>query len=364
MRRLIFALCIGVLVLPCEWPQPASAQFSPQGIIGAMTGRLRSMLGRLPFRHHHRARPGHIAEATPYPAVPDSHFGDAGPAVWPTAYGDLIGYVFWPEDYREAFRGRGFDVIADTLLQPASRPAEVATSGSAAASDSAGKPNSACDDAADTTVIWPISDIEKSEQLTGAERGALGHLQTALAQALNDIKAGCSDGASQPPRARLQILVQRLWAVRDAGLLVRTPLKEFYNSLNDEQKKQFNAPQSATKSPDAKTADAAKQQYGACAAVGGKNAEHLIAEIAQRVRPTKQQDAALQALRKTTGDMAKLLSASCDPSTPVEPLARLDAADNQLTSMNYAANSMEIALNRFYAQLTGDQKIKFDSLGR
>jgi hypothetical protein len=323
------------------------------------------MLGRLHHFPRHHGRPHHTAEATP--PSPDSHFGIAGPAVWPAAYEDMVGYIFWPQDYSEALRGRGFDVIADTVLQPPSprRPLEVATTGSAKASEADNESNGPCDDLDDTAAIWPISDIEQSVQLTGAERGALGHLQTAMAEALKNIKAGCSDSASQSPHERLHILVQRLWAVRDAGIFVRAPLKEFYDTLSDEQKKKFKIQKSEPKDPQAaKIADAAKQQYQACATFDSESAERLIQQIAQKARPTKKQDPAFKALRKTTGDMAKLLSASCDPSIPEDPLARLDAANNQLTSMNYAATSMEIALNGFYAQLTDDQKAKFNSLGR
>jgi hypothetical protein len=362
MRRYVFAICAVLLALTAAAPEPALAQFSPEGLIGAMTRPLRSILGRL----HHSGRVAqsqHSAEATP---TQGGHFGDVGPAVWPAAYEDVVGYVFWPQDYTEALRGRGFDVIADALLHPqsGSRPS-AATTGSANAGESANKPAGLCDGASDTDVTWPITDIEHSVQLTGAQRDALGHLQTAMAQALKNIKAGCSDNASQQPRERLHVLVQRLWAVRDAGIYVRAPLTAFYDSLSDEQKAKFKIERSAAKNPqDARIAAAAGQQYQACAARGGESAERLIQEIAQKVRPTKDQDTALKALRKTTGDMAKLLSASCDPSIPAEPVARLDAADNQLTNMNYAATSMEIALNGFYAQLTDDQKAKFNSLGR
>ncbi|HZL32183.1 MAG TPA: Spy/CpxP family protein refolding chaperone [Pseudolabrys sp.] len=368
MRRLVLITSLILLAFLSAMPEPARAQLSPQGLIGTITRPFRSMLGRLSFAHHRAPR--HTAEAAPPSPAQDRHFGNVGPAVWPAAYEDVVGYVFWPQDYTEALRGRGFDVIADTVLQSPSiqKPVETATTGSARASETGDKPNGVCDDPADSAVIWPIADIEQSEQLTGVERGALGHLQTALAQALNTVNAGCSDDAAQSPRERLHILVQRLWAVRDAGIFVRAPLKEFYDSLNDEQKTKFKIPQSASKDAqdkkqDAKLADAAKQQYQACAARGGESAERLIQKIAQTVHPTKDQDAALKALRKTTGDMAKLLGASCDPSIPADPMARLDAANNQLTSMNYAATSMEIALNGFYAQLTADQKAKFNGLG-
>jgi hypothetical protein len=62
--------------------------------------------------------------------------------------------------------------------------------------------------------------------------------------------------------------------------------------------------------------------------------------------------------------MAKLLTASCAQSIPVDPIARLDSANDQLTAISYAATSVEIALDGFYAQLDEAQKDKFDSIGR
>jgi hypothetical protein len=47
-----------------------------------------------------------------------------------------------------------------------------------------------------------------------------------------------------------------------------------------------------------------------------------------------------------------------------DPLARLDAADQRLVVINYAATSMEVALNDFCASLGASQKAKFTSLGR
>jgi hypothetical protein len=69
-------------------------------------------------------------------------------------------------------------------------------------------------------------------------------------------------------------------------------------------------------------------------------------------------------LHKTSTEMAKLLAVSCTQPVPADPLARLDDAESQLTRMNYAATSMEIAVNGFYAQLGEQQKAKFNALGR
>jgi hypothetical protein len=45
-------------------------------------------------------------------------------------------------------------------------------------------------------------------------------------------------------------------------------------------------------------------------------------------------------------------------------MARLDNANDQLTAMNYAATTVQIAFDDFYLKLSNDQKSRFYSLGR
>jgi hypothetical protein len=62
--------------------------------------------------------------------------------------------------------------------------------------------------------------------------------------------------------------------------------------------------------------------------------------------------------------MAKLLIASCAQPVPADPMARLDSADDQLTAMNYAATTVQVAFDDFYGKLDNEQKARFDSLSR
>jgi len=83
-----------------------------------------------------------------------------------------------------------------------------------------------------------------------------------------------------------------------------------------------------------------------------------------RIRPNKDQAASLENLHKTSSDMAKLLIASCAQPIPADPLARLDAAADRLTALNYAATTVQIAFDDLYSKLNNDQKARFDSLAR
>jgi hypothetical protein len=59
-----------------------------------------------------------------------------------------------------------------------------------------------------------------------------------------------------------------------------------------------------------------------------------------------------------------MLIASCAQPIPADPMARLDAANDQLTAINYAATTVQIAFDDFYLKLKNDQKTRFESLAR
>ena len=355
-------LLIAYLAVAIGLPDAANAQFSPRGLVGAVTRPFREMLGR--FGHFPRFHHSHMAQESRVPA-PQPQLGKFGPAAWPSAYEDVLGYTFWPRDYAGQVRAHGFDVIAAVIIgAPQNRElARVATTGSAQ-SDSNG--TLACDQGADEQVTWPISQIEQTEKLNDAQRAALGKLRTALAESIKTIRASCRDVGALPPLDRVKATLQELWAVHDAGIFVRAPLKAFYDSLTDTQKAGFawKQPKEGSRQGGKAADSGLARQYQACASPGMESSERMLKEIEEKVRPSRQQTEGLEALRKTSADMAKLLTASCAQPVPADLVARLDSANDQLSSMSFAATSVELALNGFYAQLNDEQKARFDSLGR
>ena len=113
---------------------------SPQGILGGVTRPLRQMLGISAIspavtgtarRAEREPQPRH---PTVTPGCGQIPLGRAGPAAWVTAYEEVLGFAFWPDDYGAQFRSRGFDVIADTIsgrLDRMPSPTRVATTGTA-----------------------------------------------------------------------------------------------------------------------------------------------------------------------------------------------------------------------------------------
>jgi hypothetical protein len=367
-------IALGMLGATLAAPDLAQAQFSPQGLMGGITRPFRLMFGHLghyPRGHRHRTAAATDSQAAAtgpsneLPATAGARLGWAGPPAWANAYEDVLGFTFWPDDYAPRLRSRGFDVIADTIsghFDMPRRADRVATTGAATSNDSA---KTRCDDAA-TQAVWPAARIEQILQLTDSEHDALEKVQSAVVESVKPVKSDCGASAELPPPERLSALVQTIWAVRDAGISVRGPLKAFYDSLTTTQKNSFASHHLQTEPPaGAKDANPGmNKQYQACAAQNAEKAERLAKEIEMRVRPTKDQAASFENFHKVSSDMAKLLIASCVQPIPADPMARLDDANDQLTAINYAATTVQIAFDDFYGRLDGAQKSRFESLGR
>jgi hypothetical protein len=343
-------IVLGVLGAVVALPPAAKAQFSPQGIVGAATAPLRDMLGHFPRGRRHAAPARHATSALAAALSP--RLARLGPPAWSSAYADVLGYVFWPGDYGRDVRDRGFDVIAHTITGPFSA---AATTG-AVPRDSAGECGGAVGGA---TNDWPQAQVEKTSQLIDSQRQALQKFQAALEQSTKPLRVDCTNPGDSSSPARLGGLIQALWAVRDTGLFVRQPLIEFDNSLSDTQKTAFAAPIQATPQPAA--ANAASKEMQACAAQNIGEAERMVKVIGARVRPDKRQSASLEDLHKVSVDMARLLAATCARPVPPDFVSRLDAIDDQLTTMNYAATSVQIAFADFYRRLDARQKSRVNS---
>ena len=146
---------------------------------------------------------------------------------------------------------------------------------------------------------------------------------------------------------------------------MREPLRNFSATLTDSQKSSFvSQPQKIPASDSNTSNEEMNKMYQACAAQNAERAERLIKEIEMRVRPDKDQAQSFENFHKVSSDMAKMLIASCAQPIPADPIARLDAATDQLTAINYAATTVQIAFDDFYLKLKNDQKTRFDSLAR
>jgi hypothetical protein len=278
----------------------------------------------------------------------------------------MLGFTFWPNEYAPRLRGHGFDVIADTITGRFDLPrslARTATTGSAVKDDSGNDgAMGQCVDTGNTETNWPSARIEQSVQLSGAQRAALEKAQTVVAQSIKNIKADCRAPAAFPPPERLRAFVQTVWAVRDAGISLRGPLKEFSDSLTKAQMDSFVVQQ--PQKPKASSEAMMNRQYQACVSQNAERAERMIKEIEMRVRPDKDQAASFENLHQISTNMAKMLIANCVQPIPGDPAQRLDSVNDQLAAMNYAAATVQIAFDDFYGRLRSEQKTRIDSMAR
>ena len=394
MRR--HTILIGGLLAAaaCTSPQTANAQFNPLGMMQTLTRPLGAILGghpRMGSRSHsrgsrsyahrgtERTRAGRALAAYPQsPSAPvePAQLGWVGPMVWPSAYEDVLGYVFRPLDYEGRLRAHGHGDILATIFAPSgayasARPVQLArsTAGSGA-SETPGAGRVAdhatmCEGDPQSQIEWPIERISQGLDLTEPQRDALAQVRSSVIDAVKAIRATCRDEAALAPPERLKAMEDMLWAVRDAALLIREPLKAFYDSLSAEQKARFTIETPAQPASAASSDRDRMQQHMAMAArMCGVPAQRdaLGARFERIIQPTAAQRASLEALRKTAEQMGQLLMMSCPLAIPPTPLDRLDMAEGRLTSLIFTTSTISLALNDLYGQLSDRQRARFDTL--
>ena len=94
--------------------------------------------------------------------------------------------------------------------------------------------------AANAATQWPGSQIERAVRPNEAQQAKLTALQTAAAQAAEQLAASCPSELPATPPARLAAVTKRLDVMLQSVKNVRAALDDFYGTLNDEQKAQFN----------------------------------------------------------------------------------------------------------------------------
>ena len=100
------------------------------------------------------------------------------------------------------------------------------------------------------STAFPEQEIEKSIQLTEAQKAALDELRAAATKAPDLLKDTCPSEMPSTPTGRLRAVQARLDAMLEAVKTERPAMDKFYSSLTDEQKARFNAlrpPQQPTK---------------------------------------------------------------------------------------------------------------------
>jgi LTXXQ motif family protein len=94
--------------------------------------------------------------------------------------------------------------------------------------------------AAVSATRWAAEQIDKAVQPGPEQQAKLDALKTAMAAAANDLTDACPSSLPTTPPARLKAMSRQLNVLLSAVKNVRGALDDFYASLSDEQKSQFN----------------------------------------------------------------------------------------------------------------------------
>jgi hypothetical protein len=270
----------------------------------------------------------------------------AGPLFWPTLSDDVFAYVLWPSG-NDRLWSYGYADIVDGALRPdptaRRRPQPVTTASATGTGDAA----PTCAHPQGTQTADALNErIAQTVQPTDAQRPALDELRAATQRALTYIDAACPASGMPTPTARLDSMEDRLWAARQALMVIRAPLDKLYGSLDDEQKARLNG--------------AGSQRAAACSQASAEP----TALLEQRIRPRPEQRPALEAVKMTSMGLARMVASSCPTERPLTPLGRLDAADKRLNTLLYAVVTLRAPVDGFYASLSDAQKTRLSGVSR
>jgi hypothetical protein len=209
----------------------------------------------------------------------------------------------------------------------------------------------------------PIDRIEKTIQLTEEQLKALDALRAASSQASDVLKTSCSSEVPMTPLGRLDTVQKRLDGMNQAMGIVRTPLDNFYNSLNDQQRQRFAALAPVASARTRRGPTPSNDLAALCSRREESFTQLPVQRIEQVIKPTQQQQDVFDKLKAASTEAANQLQASCPAELPQAPIDRFDAVGKRLDGMTAAVKTVRPALADFYSSLTDEQKARFNTLG-
>lgn len=309
-----------------------------------------------------------------------------GPVFWPFFYGDLLSFVFWPYAFYDPFWAYGDIFVWDAILWPgpyyssapgnydvygdygygrsartrvARTPAREVTGSIVDSKDLA----ETCRGLAPGVSDLPIDRIEKTIQLNDEQLKTLDALKAANSRASELLKTSCANEVSLTPLGRLEAVQKRIDGMIQALAIVRTPLDNFYNSLNDEQKQRFAALGSSSSARAGRRGSGSEDNLAQlCSRQTESFAQLPVQRIEQTIKPTQQQQEAFDRLKAASAVAASQLQSSCPKDLPQSPLERFDVVAQRLDAMSVAIKLVQPALASFYSTLTDEQKARFNIL--
>ena len=295
-----------------------------------------------------------------------------GAVFWPYWFGDYFSYAFWPDDYYDTYWGYGPDAIMwgafwpygefpyddanaydsaynGEIYRPYRRRAPAAPAADAAVA------SGTCSGFAPGVNELPIQELEKVVDGDEEQRTALNDVKAATVKASDILKQSCSSETPLTPVSRLDAMQRRLQAMAEANEVVKGPLEHLYGALSDVQKQRLGtlAHPNVRRVQTARAKDVNISEL--CTSQAGFTnvpAEH----IASSIELTDAQKEELEKLKAASARASDGLKASCPAAVPDTLDGRLDAAQQRVTALITAVDTVRPAVRDFYASLTDEQK--------
>jgi hypothetical protein len=220
----------------------------------------------------------------------------------------------------------------------------------------------ACSGLAPGITDLPFDRIEQVVRPTGDQVAALDDLKSASSRSSETLKTSCPNEVPLTPVGRLDAMDKRLNAMVQAVRIVRTPLENFYNLLTEEQRRRFDAMGEGKTQPRQAGSNGGLENL--CSPQAESFTQLPLQRVEESIRPTQQQQAALNDLKTASAKAANELEASCPSETPQTAAGRLDAITKRLDAMIQAGKTVRPALDVFYASLTDEQRARFNVMGQ
>ena len=195
--------------------------------------------------------------------------------------------------------------------------------------------------------VAPNADQEQSLQKLG---GALGAASGFLAKS-------CPTDIPAQPVARLKLMELQIEELTMAVSIVRQPLQDFEQALNDDQKAKFAAVPASAPATDHQDRSAA-----IAPSCGGSPTaiDATIDQIDRSVQPNEAQRPALADVKAAFAKAVDDLQAHCPTTVPPTAVARLDAVEARLDATWRSVLSSQVALANFESKLDDAQRDRFN----
>ncbi len=295
-------------------------------------------------------------------------WGWASPVFWPYFYGDLLSFALWPDAFYDPFFGFGPDDLLASIFWSGAypygwseNPYDIYAYAGAPGRHGQAQADRACAALAPGITDLPLGRIERAIKPNDTQAAILDDLKTASAKAADILSNSCPSQPPLTPVSRLDAAGKRIDAMLQAVQILRAPLTTFVNSLDDPQRKRFNAIAFGARSH--KRAAPANALGGLCSEQAKDFANLPISDIETTVKPAgEQQTAVFTALKNASAEAASGMQSSCPTTTPATLTDRFDLITKRLDAMAGAVKTIEPPLKTFYASLNDDQKARFNIL--